>query len=105
MPQDGMNVQGWFTGDQSANADGACESDSDSDSDRHSNTYAYCDGDCNFDGNAHIDAAGCHNQCGNERRKFFCYTQWLSQSAWVVDDGLFPVGHDNQLRAHHRCAD
>ena len=36
---------------------------------------------------------------------FFSETQWLTRSAWVDDDCLFQVGHDNQLRAHHPCAD
>ena len=38
---------------------------------------------------------------GNQRRKCFRYAQRLSQnSAWVYDDGLFPVGHDNRLYGH-----
>ena len=36
-----------------------------------------------------------YNQSGNERRKFFCYTQWLSQSAWVDHDGSLPVWSDD----------
>jgi hypothetical protein len=75
------------------------------DRNRDTDCDAYSDGDCNFDGNAYSDAAGCHNQCSNETREFFCNAQWLSQSAWVEHDGLFSVGHDNQLRTHHSCAD
>ena len=88
---------------------------------RKRNSYGFADTDCNAnrDGYCYSDAySKCHaygdsdtwpggyNQSGNERRKRFRYTQWLSQSAWVDYDCLFPVGHDNQLqRAHHRCAD
>ena len=77
-----------------------CNTYRDADSDSNCNTYC--------DGHAYSDSdtwPGSHNQSGNERRKCFRYTQWLSQSAWVDHDCLFPVGHDNQLRAHHPCAD
>src|SRR5206468_3075973 len=66
----------------------------------HSNAYANC--------HAYSDSdtePGSHNQSGDERHRCFRYTQWLSQSTWVDHDCLFPVGHDNQLRAHHRHAD
>src|SRR5262245_38587042 len=71
-------------------------------------TYSYRDADANANCHAYGDSdtyPGSHNQSGNERRKRFRYTQWLSQSAWVDDDCLFPVGHDNWLWAHHLCAD
>jgi hypothetical protein len=54
---------------------------------------------------AHADPhPGRHNQCGNEHRKFLCYTQWLSQSAWNNHDGLLSVWPDHQLRLDYRHA-
>ena len=45
--------------------------------------------------------SGGHNEFGDLNREFFRYAQWLTGSAWVAHDSLFPVGHDNQLRAHY----
>jgi N-acetylneuraminic acid mutarotase len=53
----------------------------------------------NADGHSHSHP-GRYNQSRNERCKFFCYAQWLSQSAWVNHDGLFSVWSNDQLRTH-----
>jgi len=74
------------------------------DADTQPDTNCYSDGDCNANSNTNSHP-GRHNQSSHERRKFFCCTQWLTQSTWVDHDGLFPVGDDNQLRAHHPYAD
>ena len=79
---------------------------------RNSNCNTYCDCYGHSDGNAnchaHCDSdtsPGSDNQAGDQRRKCFRYAQWLSQSAWLDHDCLFPVGHDNQLRAHYLNSD
>jgi hypothetical protein len=65
----------------------------------HSNINADRHRDANADSHSHSHP-GRYNQCRNERRKFFCYTQWLSQSARVNHDSLFSVWDNDQLRAH-----
>jgi hypothetical protein len=80
------------------NTDRYSHSNINADRDRDAHADPYADGHSN-------SHPGRYNQCRNERRKFVCYTQWLSQSAWVDHDCLFPVGRDNQLRTHHHDAD
>jgi hypothetical protein len=91
-------------------ADDYTYGDGNTDRDGDSNSYRYCDS--NPDSNTYADPDGdshwapnCHDQSGDQCNYFFRETQWLTRSAWVDDDRLFQVGHDNQLRAHHRYAD
>jgi hypothetical protein len=63
------------------NGYGYCYTGSESNANAHGDINADCDRDANADpyphghSNSHPSR---YNQCGNERCKFFCYTQWLS---------------------------
>jgi hypothetical protein len=87
--------------------DGYCfESKSYADTDTETVTDTDTDTDTDRYGRANADShPDRHNQCGDERRKLFRYTQWLSQSAWNHHDGLLSVWPDDQLRLHHPDAD
>ena len=54
-----------------------------------SNAYTHTDTYPHTDADGHRNSRpGCHNQARHERRKFLCYTQWVTQSTWVHHDAF-----------------